>query len=357
MVDNITPNQFPITYEKSSAPEQVINNENIIKTDLASFDCKVGSITNISTNFKAMMPLVEDYEPYKNTLIKRCKLLRRYIGDSIDSAKGIEMKNIPKTWVEKHEIYENDNISTIRSKKAKNRIVAHRKPYFMIDLYDTLYEEYKTYRSERNINCKLNYKCSLDKLIAKKDKTKEEKKFISDYYEYMPVLLSKCVMNELSWYVDSWEKENFVYTKDYEDCTDLMVDKSIKFNKDTFEKVKELYYEFMAEEKNFIKLKKQNSEENSGIGQFYDEIRERASKICNNSKEFANYAVEICYKDDKNKKKHKRFVWCIAKDGLIKNIKLHKQKDIEVPVIDDNGQEYLGKKYSLVKIKDEGGES
>ena len=70
MVDNITPNQFPITYEKSSAPEQVINNENIIKTDLASFDCKVGSITNISTNFKAMMPLVEDYEPYKNTLIK-----------------------------------------------------------------------------------------------------------------------------------------------------------------------------------------------------------------------------------------------------------------------------------------------
>jgi dsRNA-specific ribonuclease len=80
---------------------------------------------------------------------------------------------------------------------------------------------------------------------------------------------------------------------------------------------------------------------------YYNKYKEQATLICPNNKELANYAVRICYVVFP--KKSKKFIWVVASEGLIDNIK---QVDIELPIRDKDGiYEYLGRNYSLQKVE------
>ena len=90
MIKCIYPGRLPITYDKESAPAQKMNTNNMIKADLNTFDCKIGQTTNYSTKFFSMLCNYDRESREYKELTERIKLLRRYIGDSIDAGKGVK---------------------------------------------------------------------------------------------------------------------------------------------------------------------------------------------------------------------------------------------------------------------------
>ena len=83
LVKSIRDELYPITYQKKKAKEQNLNFNNFANMDTKSFNSKIGFITNLASNFIAMMAnYKEDTEEYKE-LKKRVDLLRFYQGSAI----------------------------------------------------------------------------------------------------------------------------------------------------------------------------------------------------------------------------------------------------------------------------------
>ncbi|MGM9988413.1 MAG: hypothetical protein ACI35O_14450 [Bacillaceae bacterium] len=358
MIKGIVPNQNVITYEKQTAKPEKLTEANKLKTDLRSFDSKVGSITNYSTTFIAMLANFRKGSPQYNELITRIKLLRRYIGDSIDQAKGIKMKPFPTEWKKREYLNEDDSPEEKKEKYYHNSMVADKKPYFMIYIYDKLKNEYKEYNKKSDRACKEKLGISLNDLLSKQNKTPEEKKIVREYYQKMPVIKNKSIMNVLC---NMIERIDFEYKKpkneeNAEDMFDVLFDKSIQFDLDKLNELIALYDKF--KKKRGFKMrnnalsrtetgKEAEKDKNDAMNKFYDEIRNEAYSICSNTRELANYLVYINYYLFPTEPKD--FTWSIGIDGLLEKLS-DETETIEVPFPDNNGEDYLGKKYSLRSV-------
>lgn len=356
ILKNIAPDQNVITYDKESAPSQRLNNTNLMKTDLRSFDSKVGTITNYSTTFISMLANFKEGSDEYNELINRIKLLRRYIGDSIDQAKGIKMKPFPSEWKKREFLYDEDTEEERKQKYYKNSLIANRKPYFMIYVYDRLRNEYREYKKKCERTCKEKFGCTLRQLLTKQDKTKQESYYVSEYFRRMPVIKNKCVMNMLCGMI---EEIDFTYKKpknneNVEEMFEVLFDKNIPVDNDKIDKLIDLQKKF-SKQRSF-KFKNntlnsidysmdQDSEREKLINEFYEEIRNEAHSICSNTKELANHLIYITYHLFPDGVKD--FAWTIGTDGILEILEGKSDMMIEMPFHDKNGEEYLGKKYSL----------
>ncbi|MGK4040928.1 hypothetical protein AB0Y20_01405 [Heyndrickxia oleronia] len=359
MLNNIFPNQNVITYDKVSAPSQSLSNTNVLKTDLRSFDSKVGSITNYSTTFISMLAnFKKDSDEYK-ILLDRIKLLRRYIGDSIDQAKGIKMKPFPSEWKKRDYIYEDDTDEEKQEKYKHNNLVANRKPYFMIYVYDKLRNEYREYKKKCERTCKEKFGCTLDQLLKKKNKSKQEMYYVSDYYRRMPVIKNHSVMNTLCGII---EGVDFKYKRpknneNVQEMFDVLFDTNIPIDNDKLIKLEKLYDKFKKKrhfkhKTNILKYidfeQEQDNEYEQMINEFYEGIRNEANIICSNQKELANHLVYLLYKVYPNDSKE--FAWSIASDGILEILEVKSDLNVQLPMKDKNGEDYLGHKYSLRSV-------
>jgi hypothetical protein len=359
ILDSIYPNKNVITYDKVSAPSQRLNNTNILKTDLRSFDCKVGSITNYSTTFISMLAnFKKDSDEYK-VLLDRIKLLRRYIGDSIDQAKGIKMKPFPSEWKKRNYIYEHDTEEIKHEKYKHNSLVANKKPYFMIYVYDKIRNEYREYKKKCERTCKEKFGCTLDQLLKKKNKTKQESYYVSDYYRKMPVIKNQSVMNVLCGMVETID---FKHKRPKQDAniTDMfnaLFDSSIPIENDKLDALEKLYDKFKKKRHfkhktnilKYIDFEQDNDNEyEQMINEFYEGIRSEANAICSNQKELANHLVYLLYYFHPTNSKE--FAWNIGIDGILEILKDKSDLNIEIPMRDSNGIDYLGHKYSLRSV-------
>jgi hypothetical protein len=359
MLNNIFPNRNVITYDKVSAPSQRLNNTNILKTDLRSFDCKVGTITNYSTTFISMLANFTEGSPEHNELLERIKLLRRYIGDSIDQAKGIKMMPFPSEWKQRKYIYEQDSDEVKKQKYYHNSLIANKKPYFMTYIYDKVKNDYREYKKKSDRACKEKFGCSLDQLLKKQDKSKQEMYYVADYYRRMPVIKNHSVMNVLCSMVEEVDLK-FKRPRSNENSEkmfNILFDSSITIDDDKLAQLVELYNKFKKKrhfkhKNNVLKYidfeMDQENEHDKELNEFYEEIRTEAYTICSNAKELANHLIFITYSlypDDS-----KEFAWSIAIEGILNILESKCNGNIDLPMLDTNGTEYLGKRYSLRSV-------
>lgn len=359
MLNNIYPDKNVITYDKVSSPSQRLNDTNILKTDLRSFDTKIGTITNYSTAFIAMLANFKEGTPEHNELLERIKLLRRYIGDSIDQAKGVKMKPFPSAWKNREYHYEEDSEDVKKQKYYHNSLVANKKPYFMIYIYDRIKNDYREYKKKCERTCKEKFGCSLDVLLKRQNKSKAELYYASDYYKKMPIIKNQCVMNMLCGMV---EAVDFKYKRpkndeNVDEMFEILYDPSIEIDEEKLKKLLMLYDKF--NKKRHFKHKnnimnhidfdaEQDNEHENKLNAFYDEIRNEAYSISSNAKELANHLIYITY--SLNPELPKEFAWNIATEGILKILEDKNDGNVYVPMTDQNGTEYLGKKYSLRSV-------
>lgn len=367
MINGVRTEFLPITYDKKTADKAKVNDELLYKSDKDSFFSTIGSVTNVSTSFYAMLPIFEkDSKEYKE-ILKRLKILRKEQGNAIDKAKGIQVKPFNKTWINCENIDRNkDCEEEIVRKEFNNSICANKKPYFMFHLYKHCKADYDKHFNVYDTYSQIKFDCGIKDLINKENRTDEENQHVSDYYLYMPLLNSDCLMNKICWYVEKINEEKFKIknnTMTYE-TIDLMMDKTIPKNETMFKKVEKIYEEFKSKRKDeailntYETYENDESEISNEIDNMNESFRNKLLSVCSNIKELANYAVELDYlpraKDKRINKvtANKDFTWKLCADGVLSNIKSNGNGKIIIPILNNDGNiEYLGKRFSATEVK------
>lgn len=173
-------------------------------------------------------------------------------------------------------------------------------------------------------------------------------------------------MNGLCYDIERWENtkktRKFIPDFDYH----LMIDDSVEFNEETFEKIKEVYEDFNKTirmlllerskcsdwEKNREWIKKYmgiNKKEALAFdvnwNYYYAEYRKKLLSITKNKAEIVNCLVKLCY--ELYPKSSKKILWSVAGEWVVDNIK---QVNEYVLVRDKHGDlSILGEHYRWEK--------
>ena len=193
-------------------------------------------------------------------------------------------------------------------------------------------------------------------------------KYAGKYYKNLKKFnKSQSNLNRLAWHIEKWHKQIRFKRKFNDFDYNIMIDDSIPYNEDKFNKLEELYLEYLKEMKelgkqsaisnnydnykyyfdNNDKLTRQDVLNTKVNWDYYLNIyKDKANIICSNQKELANLCVKLCY--EKYLKKNKKFIWTVSSQGIIDNLQ---QVNTELPIGDNNGDyEYLGKNYKLQEV-------
>ena len=365
LVNSIDRNLPPITYDKSTIKEQTLTDTNFAKMDARSFNTKIGFITNLATSFFCLREQYdEDSEEYKE-LTRRINLLRFHQGSAIDAGKGNVYIAPPSYWYRKQKIdYKNDTPEEIQRKQFYNKLCGNKKSYFMCYIYPALLNKYKQYRKSAERMCKVNFGCKLSELLIKENKTDEEKKFIKNYYKYLPVFTNNSTMNRLCRLIEDVDFDlKFYRTKENFDYTVLM-NENIKVNTESsmYKKICEVIKEYHSTYELYINKTEnilsnydfgidfyeedEDVYDDNGINILFNEVENSLYNICSNKVELCNYFVHIMYNKFHNKSKS--LLWAICGDQILDNLKKRTNiAHIPIEVQNGDGFEYLGKFYRL----------
>ena len=363
-------NSLAITYNKRSVSKKDIEEKNLYKADLDSFDTTIGQVTNYSTSFYDLLCKykgnTDEYsiKCYKE-ILERLKLTRKAQGDSIDSAKGIKVDPYPATWIRRQLITEEDTEEVKRQKEFLNDICADRKPYFFKYRYPICEKEYGEFIEAKEMWARGYFNKSLKEILEGEELSPEEQQFKVDYYRYCPLINYHSPMNNICNYL---EKELQVIKNFKKESTplgvvQLMQTREVELYEEVEGVLKNYYNEYMdkkrslkSKQKGVLKPIVSESEEDNivNIEQFGKVLRQKAEDFFSTlagegslNEVIANYVVEYYYK--KYPSKNKSFVWSVFGKYLIENIKINTLKNTSqttVPFHDTEGDmDYLGANY------------
>ena len=199
-----TENLPPIYCIQRKGNKVVPTETDMIQANKGSFGDAIGPITNVITSqicLQARFP--KDSEEYK-VLDYRILCGQLFQQNSIDKAKGIIAKPMPKHWYDNsyNRIEETDTPEEISKKEFNQRICADKKPYFFIYNYPTLMKEYKDYIKTSDAVSRSRFNIPLEELLSSQELTEEQAEFLKFYKEFYPVNAETCVVNELCWEIE-----------------------------------------------------------------------------------------------------------------------------------------------------------
>lgn len=364
LVSSIDRSLNTLTYEKSTTKEQNISYSNLAKMDTKSFNTKIGFITNLATSF---MCLREQYTVGSKEyveLTKRINLLRFHQGSAIDAGKGNLYIPTPKHWSKREKInYEIDSEEEKQRKYFINKLVGDKKSYFMVYIYPALMKAYTQHIGSSKRICRAMFGCRLDAILKSNNRNDRERKFVKNYYRYLPVSTNKSIMNELCRYVEDIDFcIKYIKNENAFDYTvlmnkDLIINRNSLVYKKIFSVLKKYHsiYELNTHERKYIEEDYENEsdsdqDEKEKFSILFGEIEKELFKVCSNKSELCNNVVHIMYNDFKSKSK--AIMWNICGNELVLNLKSKSNKAyFPVEANDDTGVEYLGKYYKLQEVE------
>lgn len=331
-------NNLPITYEKKTVPKKHIKESELWKADLKSFDTKIGQVTNYSTS---MYDLIHRFsnptDPYTqrchDELITRLKLTRKYQGDQIDHAKGIEIDKFPAHWISRQFISPDDSPELQAHKQFLNDICADKKPLFFKYRYYTSGNENKLRQNNMEI-----YSAISSEDISNLSTTSN----LIDYdspmnkvFHYMEDNL-KCLPN-----VYQYSKSEVIES--------LRTNTAPLTDQTKIDVIKQMANNYFEEKRKF---KKGINKDFTNIDQYSKYLRESALSHFDSPEELANYIVEVCYV--RNYKQSKSFAWNVFGKFLLQNLLANTTTPITIPLRTDCGPiSYLYNNYALYTLNKE----
>ena len=350
---------LPVTYEKRSAEKNIIQYEKLYKSDIQAFNPKIGFITNTSSTLDVILVLVEKkygkHSKEYNAVLNRLKICRKSQGDTIDSAKGIVVKDFPKWWTQFIKITDDMSEEEKDFYSLSNRIVvdANTRPYF----FKYLYSDYNT-RHENRLSCFNERSIRLFEKdiysLMESDVSGEDVDYLlNDYYNKFGFIDNDASMNLVCHYMETSVKrirqENFQIN---DSVSLLLMSNKFRINQEKLKEIDNLYKFYIKEKRKFVKniAKSFNfGDKYQNIEQIFKQLRLESEKISSSAQELANLAVELCY--FKNKNYDKDFVWKVFYSGLLENIIENKKEKCEFPILSDDGDiYYLGKMYKNKEV-------
>ena len=349
-----TKNSSTIICTQHKAAKVIPDDKSIIESNKLAFNDDIGTVTNRVTTMIEQQSNPNLTKEQYDELAYRIMCGQLYQQNVIDRAKGIIAKDMPEEWYNPrvNKIKPNDNEDIIEKKNFDMSIVADKKPYFMINIYPSLKNEYKQYYKKANFKCYSLFGKDLIELENSDNITKEERDFLYYYYLLMPVGKNPCVVNRISWI---FENEFNGYLKKINNSTNFdynLLKSGTSYSKVNYNKIVELYNEYTLW---LDKLhKRMRVERFDDIGaerkKLSDTFKTEAETICTNIEELCDIVLDICY----TKECSKQFAWDICGEQILKNLLSKNNNDLQFPKLTNTNSydfEYMGFKFEMIKVK------
>jgi hypothetical protein len=185
-------------------------------------------------------------------------------------------------------------------------------------------------------------------------------KYANNYYNSLAKFSkANSNMNRLCFELEKWDRK-IRFKRTYKNFDyQIMINKDIEIDQKIYKKIEDIFLKFCKEMNELSKdqavIRKYGSqgvskEDTSNFvlnwREYYKKYSDLCAKKCPDKKMLANIAVQLCYISHPHK--NKKFMWIVAADGILENIK---QVDIKLPLFSKYGDyEYLGKRYFLKEI-------
>lgn len=331
------------------ASKKIVDEQDMILSNINSFGDDIGKITNrITSMFDTQAQFDKDSEEYK-VLDYRIKCGQHFQQNSIDKAKGIIAKPMPKEWYDRNSNRSCD-IEDEDLRQFNLRVIADKKPYFMRYIYPTLMRQYNTYMTNTNKKALREFRMTIDELLEKPDheKTDEEKEFIRYYHLKMPVGTNNCVMNRIC---RRFEEEFDGYIAKHKDdgVLDYTLMKSgCDYSNTQYEKITNIYKQYIKKTTNYLaKLKTERVDEFDAVAyraQLLQDVQSECFEVCSSEKQLCDIVLDVCYQ----KEGSKQFAWDVVSNQMISNLIEKNGGRLIYPAIDTDGDiSFGGNRFSL----------
>ena len=238
-------------------------------------------------------------------------------------------------------------------KKLYLSIVADRKPYFQQYIYPALRKDYLSYIANTKRKALRMFRKDVDELKATPEDqlTPEERKFLSDFETYCPVIDTDDTINRICHRVEkefksyvSKKKEETTFDPDILKTNEPYTDRHYWMVKKIFDE----YNDRLEEYNKSIRSKRVNTHDASVVrSMMKDDFRKRCEIVCPNKESLCNLIIDMTYK----KEKSRGFAWDVCGDQIVKNLLKNNDYKINIPVMDENGDiEFRGHKYRIETI-------
>lgn len=353
MINSVYTDEYPVAYE-APKPQKIIPTYNdLCNADLFTFGSKIGQITNKGTTGYAILPLIEEKygknsDEY-NLVISRLKQGCVAQSKQIDKAKlGKEVKSIPKAWTDKLTISADDSDETVKYKTLMNNCLFTKRPYFFRYKYNETDKEFKEYYNRNQKLSQMQWKLTLEELIDKKDKTKEQQLFVENYNFYCPVIDSNSTMNYLCKYLENTISLAKKINKDIVFNGEVYKNKNVEYSEKEYKTITNLFEKYKKRLNIILKNKcfdcdfDDDSEYSSNNLCFLDTISNSNISI----DKIVNILIDYHYVE--NQSSSKDILWNEFGQYIYENLL---NDNIKFPIYDKDGDiEYLGKRYSECEV-------
>lgn len=325
-----------------NAEKIVPSEQDIIQANKLAFGDEIGATTNrITSMIERQSIFPKESEEYK-TLEYRIKCGQHYQQCSIDKAKGIIAKPMPKYWYSMNACKKlpDDTEEQKHFKELCMRIVAERKPYFMKYIYPDLFAKWNKYRKAANSKCIRQFKIPIEELLIKPDKTASEKEFLTYYENLKPAGDNPCTVNRIAWLIEN-TFHGFTTAKIKNSTFNYEILKSgVKYNRNDYLEIKKIKADYDECIKVYQQLanKQRLDKEEAIINKTMLLLQFKASceKICPDEKELCDIIIDLCYSSEKSK----QFAWDVCSKTILHNLLEKNNYIISYPVLTNNTGEF-----------------
>lgn len=337
------------------AKKKVVGEQDAIQANIDSFGDDIGKTTNWITS---MFDVQAQYEKGSREYVDldyRIKCGQLFQQNSIDKAKGIIAKPMPREWHDRHAV---NTIEDADTRRYYLRLVADKKPYFMRIIYPALMKQYNTYIKNTNKNAMREFGMTVDELsgIPEENRTERQRDFLRYYSSRMPVGNNDCVMNQICRRFES-EFDGYVGRHNAETDFDYAIMKSgTEYSRTQFSAISKLYEEYNKRLRNYVVFanceRVDEYDTFSRMQEMRTEFEQECARVCPNRFTLCDIVLDICYK----KSSTKRFAWEMCGAEIIHNLLSKNGGVIAYPILDANGEIYFGGNRFTVKQTEIGGE-
>lgn len=342
----------PIMCIQSASSKIIPKEKDFVIANKRSFGNMVGTITNYATSMYTVIINFEEGTEEWNELQYRITCMQDFQQNSIDLAKGIEYRPVPKEWYDwkVNRINEGDDEETIKTKEFNQRILANKKPYFMIYNYDKLKAEYGKYYRANNEVCKVKFNMTIEELRDKQDRTEEEQKAYEAFALGCPVNVSPSVINRIAWHIEKHFADTSLFKIEPFDKEKLKAP-NVEYSTTLYNKVKAYREEYSSMMDVLVKASKESYMDGDSFDMaskiLQEELIYNILTECKTIQIATNVLVDICYADNKSKD----LLWELCTEQMIKNLIANGYNKLHFPKKDENGDiTFKGIKFTMCEV-------
>lgn len=332
------------------AKKEIVTEESIINSHIASFGSKIGQITNRCSSMTSLMAKYpEDSKEYQ-TLKYRTQCMQAVQQAEIDKAKGIKTYPMQKSWYMLNECQQKDEYTDEYNEKMAfyEEICAHKKPYYFGYVYSGLMKEYRETTNRAKTNARQKFKMELEDMIAMYEGDEEislnHKIFVERFLKSLRLDRAESTCNMICWEIEKIFDNQKGFAPEKVNLYD-MVRSSYEVSPNLLDKITKTCK--ASERKRAVKYVIEYLTDDGEVDVEYQNVDYDLSdvlyEVCNNEEQLCDLLLDYCYKYNGNKE----ILWSVCGETIVK--RLMENNQMYYPALDINGCfEVQGRTYSMV---------